>query len=164
MRWLYYIPHLWEEQDGTPRLKSSWEDVYLMPDNPECKESIWLTVDGYQAEDIKPFSDHDYIEEKTWFDKGEFEIFKKQGFLIRKDRNDMIVKDYEFTKDELIGWAKLFLLEIGMSVSEMIAAPEKRFTGSNQHACAVGSAKEMMEEYKKDPEGHSKSIEELFND
>ena len=99
MKWFYYIPHTWEYNDGRPIEKVCWEDLYLMPDVPGITESIWLTVDGYYPEKTK-VNGVDWG--PTWFENDEEkELFLKQGFLIRDDM-DMIVKDPEFTKEELI--------------------------------------------------------------
>jgi hypothetical protein len=157
MRWLYYIPHSWEDPDGNPKKKTTWEDVYLMPDDPECKKSIWLTVDGYQAEDIGFPSG--FIDEKTWFDEGEFEIFQEQGYLIRSSHCDIIVFTPEFTKEELLNWAKLFLEEEGHVVTELEEATFERFAGTNQHACTVAECAGMVEELESlDPSEREKRL------
>jgi hypothetical protein len=157
MRWLYYIPHLWEDSEGNPQEKTTWEDVYLMPDDPECEKSIWLTVDGYQAEDI--VSPDGYIDKKTWFDEGEFEIFQLQGYLIRNSRCDMIVSTPEFTKEELLVWTKLFLKEEGYVVTELVEAPVERFAGTNQHAGIVPECASMAEELESlDPSEREKRL------
>jgi hypothetical protein len=157
MRWLYYIPHSWEDPDGNPREKAIWEDVYLMPDNPDCQKSIWLTVDGYQAEDMVLPSG--YVYEKTWFGEREFEIFQRQGYLIRNNGCDMIVFTPEFTKKELLDWAKLFLEEGGHVVTKMEEAPFERFAGTNQHACMTAETARMVEELESlDPSEREKRL------
>jgi hypothetical protein len=158
MKWLYYIPHTWEDREGKMLEKVCWEDLYLMPDITECHKSIWLTVDGYYPEDT---TINGLPWEATWFEnEAEKELFLKQGFLIR-DEQDMVVKDPEFTKEELLEWAKLFLREIGFTVSELVEAPVGRFAGSNQHVRAVDTAVEAMREFELDPEAHSISLDEL---
>jgi hypothetical protein len=77
----------------------------------------------------------------------------------------MIIPLEWFTKEELVYWAGRFLKEEGFKCDELVAAPAAHFAGSNQHACAVEEAAAIMEEYKKDPDKHSKKItlEELKN-
>lgn len=164
MRWLYYLPHLWEDNEGKPLEKTYWEDVYLMPDDPTVTRSIWLTVDGYQAEDEKPFPNSDFIDEKTWFDEEEFEVFEKQGYFIRSEDCDMIISTRTFSKQELYEWIKVYLRDEGYDCTELVEAPAERFAGTNQHACAVVCAEEALDEYKKDPEKHSISLDDFIKE
>jgi hypothetical protein len=159
MRWLYYLPHLWEDNEGNLIEKTSWEDVYLMPDGPTVTQSIWLTVEGYQAEDEKPYPDFDFIDEKTWFDEGEFAIFECQGYLIRSDVCDMIILPRTFSKEELYGWVKVYLRDEGYECTDLVEAPFERFVGTNQHVCGLSHAAEILEEYRKDPEKHFISVD-----
>ena len=173
MRWVYYVPHAWGEEERTV-----WEDVWLMPESylqlpPEERTSVWLTVDGYQAEDeeLAP----DLIEEKTWFDEGEFEIFEKQGYIIREEEGDMIVKDRDFSMDELLEWIKIFLLETTwvkekygeFDAVELVEGTFEDFSGTNDDADAISSAKEAYDEFMKDPEAglaNCKSWDELIEE
>lgn len=74
MKWLYYIPHKWEEE------KTTWEDIWLQPIVRDvAAESYWLTVSiddrlefGYVIEGDEmhvqePFTKQELLEyAETW--------------------------------------------------------------------------------------------------
>lgn len=46
-RWKYYIPHEWSD----PTRRKTWEDIYLMPDEPSYNGlSIWLEVEAIKRD------------------------------------------------------------------------------------------------------------------
>ena len=141
--WLYFIPHRWEDE------KTSWEDVYLMPDIPGLRKSIWLTVNAIGGGKRK----HELIRQFRERTRQKKRLNKK-GFYL-DDNDNLYVKNIKFTKRELLGWALIWLKEKGFCVTKLVRAPSARFTGSNQHALNIAIAMQRLNDIKK---GKAKTV------
>ncbi|HEX6290827.1 MAG TPA: hypothetical protein VFZ66_16705 [Herpetosiphonaceae bacterium] len=108
MRWKFYIPHTWD----TPR--TIWEDVYLLPDDPECsKPPIWLTLDAIGGQ---TYAGHGM--RKAEYKRLTRTRFAERGYWI--EGCYMCVHANTFSKDELLAWVHVWLHERGFTVSELV--------------------------------------------
>ncbi|GAC1463068.1 MAG: hypothetical protein NVS2B14_10990 [Chamaesiphon sp.] len=125
MNWKYHIPHLW----NAPR--EVWEDVYLLPDNPNYQEeSIWLTIDA-----LGDVSEPTHGSERAEFQEFAFSKLGDKSFWI--NGSDMIVRARDFNKEKLLDWVKVWLRETGFPVSELIETSFDEFASTNDHAMTV---------------------------
>lgn len=79
----------------------------------------------------------------------EFELFsglmEGKEYINYGDAN-MTVRGTAFTKEEFLKWLKVWLIDKGFYVDELIEAPIEDFAGTNQHACAVAECRAMKAE------------------
>jgi hypothetical protein len=127
MNWKYHIPHVWDSQ------RAVWEDVWLLPEGPSYDGgSIWLTVDA-----LGDASDPTHGSQRAEFQK---EALKKLG---HKDYwievGEMIVRAKDFSKEELLDWVKIWLIETGFEVTALVEAPPEDFAETNDHARVIMS-------------------------
>lgn len=122
MEWKYYIPHVWE------RDRQVWEDVYLLPAKGEyVGQALWLTIDAlgdvddpehgsdrreFQAESLQRLGDRDYY----------------------MDGTDMVIRTRDFSKEELLEWALVWLRENGLPAITLIEGSIDEFQGKALHA------------------------------
>jgi len=125
MRWRYYIPHTWEAE------RTGWEDIWLLPAvrDPQA-DSIWLTVDG--CEDI---------------DADVREKLGDRAYVI--EGADMYVNVPEFSKPELVGYAKIWLEHQGFEQVQLSEGERAEFDGTNQHARMISTAVDAREAYER---------------
>jgi hypothetical protein len=128
MRWKYYTPAVCK-----PDERKTWEDVWLLPDDETYHgASIWLTIDSLT-------SAVEYLSEEE-IQSPEVEA---GGFHI--DGTDMLVSVKDFSREEILNWAKVWLSESGFSVTELIEGTFEEFQGTNAEARAIAEAKEKLE-------------------
>jgi hypothetical protein len=142
MKWLYYIPHEWE----TETVK--WEDIYLMPDVPDLKESFWLTIDGFRTEDVVVEGTDIVMMERIELSDEDMARLKKDGCII--DGDNMLVKPSELTKEEVVEWSKKWLELSGYEVTEMVESTYDRFLDTNEDIRNIAIAIKRMKDYKKE--------------
>ena len=125
MRWKYYIPSVWE-----PGERQTWEDIWLLPDDQNyVGESLWITIDSLPSarefvfEEGKP---------PPSIEPGGFEI---AGV-------DMIVGVNDFSREELLQWAEVWLTESGFRDPQLVEATFEEFKNTNDEARALTEALE----------------------
>ena len=124
MRWKYYIPHTWDP----PSLRVPWAEIWLLPDDPNYKgKSIWLTIDA-----LGDPSDPTHGSERAEFQRDALKKLGSKDLWI--DGSDMIVRVRDFNKKEFLNFVKVWLNEVGLSVTELREAPFEDFKGTNQMA------------------------------
>lgn len=134
MHWKYHIPHIWKDAE-----RAIWEDIYLLPDTVLAdKPSIWLTVDsiGSLESPDHDWSPEEYMEAKPRLGTNDFHI----------DGTDMLVRGDDFIRSEVVGWAKVWLMESGFPVDTLVEAPADEFANTNEHATFVASLKANLSE------------------
>lgn len=110
MRWIYWIPHEWQEE------VTNWEDIWLMPSIRSVNsESIWLTVDTAWDDDTEELGIFDGVSYSVWGD-------------------NMYVKSPSFTKVELLSFAALWLKINGYDASGLIEGCYQDFANTNEHS------------------------------
>jgi hypothetical protein len=134
MKWLYFIPHVWDGPDA----RATWEDVYLKPLGPDYRgESLWLTVDALGDETIVEHgADRQEFREEALRKLGSMDHWIGDG--------DMIVRAVDFTRDELLGWVKIWLEHHEFAVTELVEGSRAAFAGTNDHARAIEAAMDRM--------------------
>ena len=117
MNFLYGIPHTWE----SPR--TTWEDVYLLPSNPEFEgPGIHLTVVALLAK----LGDQDYV------------VDTKQA--------DMYIRADDCSKSELLERTRRFIQHIGIDCGKLIEVSPDLFRHRIDHATLVESLVEREAE------------------
>lgn len=135
MKWKYYIPHIWESE------RTTWEDVYLLPDYPGYDgNSIWLTVDAILG--LLANKDLDDEEKATLSERCQ-QMGERQYVI---DEADMTVKAEDFSKEELLGWVRVWLEESGFEVKELVEGTLEDFEDSNEHVKAVAHSMRLYSE------------------
>jgi hypothetical protein len=133
MNWKYYIPHVWD----TPR--TVWEDIYLLPDVPDPEpQSIWLTIDA-----LGDAADLAHGSERAEFQRIALARLGDREFWI--DGAEMIVRARDFSQEELLGWARVWLTEQGLPVAELVETPVAAFAGTNGRAALLGDRSQCEE-------------------
>lgn len=125
MNWKYYIPHEWESD------RCAWEDIWLMPSiHAVSSQSYWLTIDA-----------------ASYIDDEQKQALGSSPYLINGD--DMVVNADNFSKDELLEYARIWLSEKGFTDVQLIEGTYEEFQGSNEDAKAIEIAKKRLNELDK---------------
>lgn len=127
--WKYCLPHIWD------RPREVWEDVYLLPDDPAYTgPGLHLTIDAFG----------NVLEPSHGSDRAAFQeeaLAKLAGAPYRIDGDEMLLRQEDFSRDELVGWIRVWLEHHGFSVGRLreVGAPE--FEGRVAHASFVAALK-----------------------
>ncbi len=129
--WKYCIPHVWE------RPRQIWEDVYLLPDDPAYDgPGLHLTVDGLEnVLDSLPDAERQAAEADALAQLGDAEFWIDGG--------DMLLRQEDFSHEELLSWVRVWLVYQGFSVERLREAPEAEFAERVEHAGIVANIKAM---------------------
>ena len=124
MKWKYYIPHVWK----TPDDRTSWEDVFLMPDNKKKRKSVWLEVSAIGEE--PPKEDKEDLED--------YQISLKelgdQDYFLDKKTCCMRVRAVDFNMKELLEYTKIFLKDMFKDKKVVLEESDREeFRGTHDH-------------------------------
>jgi len=127
--WKYCFPHIWD------RPREVWEDVYLLPDDPTyLGAGLHLTVDAFgNVLDSSHGSDRAAFQEKV--------LAKLAGAPYRIDGDEMLLRQEDFSRDELLGWIRVWLEHHGFSVDRLREVALAEFNGRLAHADFVSALK-----------------------
>ena len=138
-KWLYHIPHTTFEVD--PEERTDWEDIWLTPEDDDYRDyifheedeanSFWLTVEG-----------HGMIVRRARFDTDEaylnalkeyMDSFRGKSYLLDEDTGTLKIPFQDFNKQELLGWALVFLKYMGVkNVIDLQEVEFEDFPGVNE--------------------------------
>jgi hypothetical protein len=122
MIWKYFIPHTWRSD------RALWEDVYLLPDDARYEgRALWLTIDAYGDPTDPELSEG----------RAEFQAYAERQLAGRDfciEGTDMIVKQCDFTKEELLDWVRVWLRENQLPVTDLQEGTPQEFAGKAWHA------------------------------
>ncbi len=125
MIWKYFIPHTWRSD------RALWEDVYLLPvDSGHEGAALWLTIDAYGDP-----TDPELSEGRARFQAYADGQLGDRDFCI--EGTDMIVKQRDFTKEELLAWVRVWLRENQLPVTDLREGTAREFAGKAWHATLV---------------------------
>jgi hypothetical protein len=129
--WKYFIPHIWEGE------RQVWEDVYLLPVGGRYDgQALWLTIDALGKAEDSAVGAID-VDDRA-------EALRKLGDRsYHIDGTDMLVRQEDFTKAEMLEWVRVWLRDNGLPVSELIEAPLEEFQGRAQHADLIAEFRKM---------------------
>ena len=103
--------------------------IHAMP-----SQSFWLTIDASS-----------YVDEETR------QALGSSPYQI--DDDDMVVNAEDFSKQELLEYACIWLSEKGFADVRLVEGVYSEFQGSNEDAKAIEAAKEQLQELSEDGGG-----------
>jgi hypothetical protein len=123
--WKYGIPHVWDH----PR--QVWEDVYLLPDDPAyAGPGLHLTVDALgNVLESSHGSDRAASQEEA--------LAKLADAQFWIDGDEMLLRQEDFSRDELVGWIHVWLEHHGFAVGRLREVAASEFAGRIEHADLV---------------------------
>lgn len=131
--WKYCFPHVWD------RPRQVWEDVYLLPDDPTFTgPGLHLTVDAF-GNVLDPSHGSDRAE----FQETALAMLAGAPYYIEGDQ--MWLRQEDFSRDELVGWTRVWLEYHGFSVGMLREAAASEFEGRVAHAGLVAELKAMYD-------------------
>src|SRR5689334_18521242 len=105
--WKYCLPHVWD------RPREVWEDVYLLPDDPAyVGPGLHFTVDAFG----------NVLEPSHGSDRAAFQeeaLAKLAGAPFWIDGDQMLLRQEDFSRDELMGWIRVWLEHHGFAVGRL---------------------------------------------
>ena len=115
MDWKYFIPHIWDRE------REVWEDVYLLPvDSDYDGEALCLTVDAFGNTDIA-----EHGSDRAIFQVEALQKLGDKPFYM--DDSSLLIRDEDFTKQELLAWVRVWLQELGFTVTSLIEGSRDEF-------------------------------------
>lgn len=149
-RWLYHIPHTCFDDD--PEARVSWEDIWLTPEDDEDRDfvfegeevnSFWLTLEssGIVLRDLCD-TDEEYQKDLEEYLRS---IGNRSHYL---DMNTGVIRIPfdDFNKEELLGWAKVFLKKVGFPDVILTETSYEDFPGVNEQIAMIEELQRRLEE------------------
>jgi hypothetical protein len=118
MNWKYFVAHVWEAE------RTDWEDIYLMPLVTEYQETLWLSVNGL-AFIGKPEGKDE--KQDQWIRNILAKLEPKGYYIDENLRGEMYVSLPTFAQAELLGYARIYLKELGFEVHELLEGTYEEF-------------------------------------
>jgi hypothetical protein len=133
MNWIYYILHEWPQNE-----KMAWAEALVLPHDLEyTSEAIWVTIDSlgsFHLEDSGHKELHDLCV-KLIGDK-EFWIKDEEEKEVLTIDSDMVVRQYNFTKDEFLHYLKIWIESKVMKIESLLEGKIIDFAGRHSIADA----------------------------
>ncbi len=123
--WKYCFPHVRD------RPRQVWEGVYLLPDSPKYSgPGLWLTVDA-----LGNVNNPAHGTDRASFQKTALRKLGEADYWI--DGGEMVVRQEDFSKEELLDWVRVWLEHHGLPVGRLREAPASEFVGFVRHATII---------------------------
>lgn len=142
--WIYFIPHPLQRNNTTS------EDIYLL-NREDKKLTFWLTVTGLGF--FGPEKEGMY--QAALFNKVITEMGEKEFWI---DDGEMYVNEYEFGKNKLLDWVRVWLKESGYSCQNLKEGSLEEFRKYNPAINAFETAfEEMARNYFSNPNNNNQA-------
>ena len=118
MKWKYFIAHVWHEE------RTTWEDIYLMPEDIAPKQALWLSVNS-RIFLGQPDSKSEKLNEWT---RNILSKLEHQSYVMDTEIDgEMYINLPDFNQSELLEYSKVYLNDLGFEVSELIEGSYEEF-------------------------------------